>query len=397
MSAGNGKKPPEVDSKRRAVTKAPVAIKPKGGSRAVGATRVATTDTTPPKPPPPTGPTSSTRPPKSPGNDSAPEPATLEQPPPPPPPVTAPPATPSASRLFVVCITLLLGGSAGAGYYLLWQRQDHLETRLAAPMESLARRVAVLESHPVGIGERLGTLEAEIAEVRLTTNADNLLWALAEIESLMVLAMHRLDLQADVAGALAALQAADVRLEGLTDVGLLPVREQLRADIDALYAVNEPDLRELSNRLINLYQSIRHLPGRKSPGEATSPSQEYTQWLQRLGHWVTSRVSVRRAMDSTGLMYAGLKQEQAAGLARLEIENARLSLQARDEQSFRVALRVISDLLMTHYDTEQTSVRNTLAMLEELKLIQLEPELPDLSSSIEALRAYFHARFSGGS
>ena len=400
MSTGNGKKAPKAGTRRRAAAAAPVASKSTGSGRTAATAPTTSSDTTaPPRPPPPTPP-ASPKPPTKPSAGGGGPPA--RKPPPTSPAAKPPPAPPTqpASRLFVVCISLLfIGAATAAGYYLLWQRLDRLEEQLTAFAQPLDRRLAALEDHGVTV-DRLRVLEAEMAEMRLQVHAENLLWALAEIESLVILAMHRLDLQADVGGALAALAAAETRLEGLTDVGLLPVREQLRADMDALRAVDAPDLHQLSDRLINLYRGIRHLPHRKAPGsEAQSApppaTQEDSGWLERLRRWIVGWVSVRRIEDPAELRYVGLGHEQAAGLIRLEIENARLSLQARDTRAFRAALGIIKDLLVAHYDTEQTSVRNTLDMLEQLQLAQLDPELPNLDSSIEALRAYHHVRFSG--
>ena len=67
-------------------------------------------------------------------------------------------------------------------------------------------------------------------------------WALAEVEYLLIIAMHRLLLEEDVMTALAAMEAADLRLKDLGNPGLLPVRQQLATDINQLRSVNLADI-----------------------------------------------------------------------------------------------------------------------------------------------------------
>ena len=311
-------------------------------------------------------------------------------PPPPPPPSTPPPpqsGTPAPRRWGSVLgiNLLLLAGAAVAGYHYLEQRLQVLGQGAATHGRHVDQRLQGLVAHDSELQQQLQQLQAESAALQRPPGAE--LWSLAEIEALVRMASYQLQLQADVPGALAALELARARLQELDDAS--PVLAQLRTDIDRLRAVQLPDLPALSKQLLQLYRGIHHLPVQSAPGARApaAPGPPPQGWLERL--WRMVGFSVQRLEDSTELLYAGLRQEQAAGLVRLELEGARHSLYARDAESFQASLRIVRTLLEQHYDTRHASVHNLLGMLERLQGVQIDPEVPELRTSVVALRDHY--------
>ena len=74
-------------------------------------------------------------------------------------------------------------------------------------------------------------------------------WTNAEARYLLEIANRRLTLDHDWGSALAALQAADERLQSLKDPSLNPTRRALASEIQALRNVVQPDLPGITARL----------------------------------------------------------------------------------------------------------------------------------------------------
>ena len=312
--------------------------------------------------------------------------------PPPPPSIPPPPqsGTPAPRRWGGVLgiNLLLLAGAAVAGYHYLEQRLQVLGQGAATHDRHVDQRLQGLVAHDSEQQQLLLQLQqqqAESAALQRSPGAE--LWSLAELESLVKMASYQLQLQADVPGALAALELAHARLQELDDAS--PVLAQLRTDMDRLRAVQLPDLPALSKQLLHLYRGIHHLPAQPAPAARTSaaPGPPPQGWLERL--WRMVGFSAQRLEDSTDLLYAGLRQEQAAGLVRLELEGARHSLYARDAESFQASLSIVRTLLERHYDARHASVRNLLGMLEQLQGVQIDPEVPELRTSVASLRDHY--------
>ena len=73
---------------------------------------------------------------------------------------------------------------------------------------------------------------------------------------------------------------------------------------------------------------------------------------------------------------------------RLELESARLSVLSADTGNLRASIVLIQSWLRQYFDTRDSAVINVMETLDQMQLIELKPALPDISSSVETLRAY---------
>jgi uroporphyrin-3 C-methyltransferase len=73
---------------------------------------------------------------------------------------------------------------------------------------------------------------------------------------------------------------------------------------------------------------------------------------------------------------------------RLELESARLSVLRADTGNLRASIVLIKSWLRQYFDTRDSAVINVMETLDQMQLIELKPALPDISSSVETLRAY---------
>ena len=79
---------------------------------------------------------------------------------------------------------------------------------------------------------------------------------------------------------------------------------------------------------------------------------------------------------------------------RLELESARLSLMRRDTENLHTSVAFLQKLLTGYFVTEDPAVADIMAVLQQLSSIDLDPAIPDISSSLESLRAYMREKAS---
>ena len=71
----------------------------------------------------------------------------------------------------------------------------------------------------------------------------------------------------------------------------------------------------------------------------------------------------------------------------LMLETSRLALLQRDTDQFRANLQRASGWIHKRFNTDQATAADMLSKLEQLKQVDLTPVLPDISPTLEALKA----------
>ncbi len=229
-------------------------------------------------------------------------------------------------------------------------------------------------------------------------------WALSEVEYLLVIASHRLLLEKDITTALSAMELADLRLRDLGDPALIPVREQLMADMNTLRAVERVDISGLAIYLADLIDRSGALPLKSAGGEVVGGTTEDFQAEQDATErsWRDLPATIWKELKSLVVIKHSGETRRALLLPdqeyflyqnlRLELENARLAVLHRDTENLRVSISLLMDWLGEYFDNENTAVINVMDTLEKMSALQLDSEIPDISSSLETLRAFMHEK-----
>lgn len=263
------------------------------------------------------------------------------------------------------------------------------DSDLANELRGAQAKLALLEARVAEFQSQQAALEALYRD--LAPSRDEL--ALSEVEQILVLANQQLSLAGNVQAALAGLQVADGKLARLDRAQLGPLRRALARDIDRLKAVPYVDVAGISIKLDQLIDAIGALPLAKD--ERVAESSERTEatndpaWLRFLhGMWNDLRNVIR--IEVTDRPAAPLiAPEQSFFLRenlRLRLLSARLALLARDDRSFKVDLSVARDWVTEYFDRRNRQVQSTLATLAQLSSIAMPSEMPDLASSLDAVR-----------
>ena len=327
-------------------------------------------------------------------------------------------STSSAARLVMVLFGLIALAAIGASGYMLLelkQTQKQIDS-IADTQDKLAGIEASVETLRAAnrklqqsLNEQAArqaeqaakeeSLAAGLAAASRQTGNDDRNWLLADIEHLLTIAAQRLTLDQDVTVALAALHSADDRLRDYNDPELLPLRRQLTADINSLQAVNPVDISGLALYLIDTAARVEKLPLKPLPtDEKTSPGNtkgkgkqpEKPAWRRLVDEIMDSLKGLVRVYHKGEGSMVSLMPEQRYYLyqnLRLQLATATRAVLHRQTRDFHTSLSVIHDWLHDNFDTSNTAVSNIIDALARMEKIDLQPELPDISSSLETIKS----------
>ncbi len=219
-------------------------------------------------------------------------------------------------------------------------------------------------------------------------------WIVAEAEYLMRIANHRLQLEGDAATALVALNTADGRLRDSGDPVWNGVREVLASEMAQLKAIKVLDLVAHVSTLSSLVSQVEKLKlpqsgpviSAKAQGQAEK-SKEFTVDTVLHDGWEGFKsLMVIRKNDRP--LTAMLGPEQRFFLyqnLRLQLEAARLALLRRDQSLYDSSLERATAWVAEFFDQKQAVTKTMQAEIGDLKGLQVQPALPDITRSLRML------------
>jgi len=273
----------------------------------------------------------------------------------------------------------------------------------AAGVAAAERKLSALESGLSRLTEQQRRNSASLQQLFEERKVDGDDWVLAEIEYLVLVAVHRLSLERDVSTALVALEAADNRLARMGEPALYEIRKQLAADMNALRAVPAVDITGKSLYLADLATRIETLPlqeidpAGQDPGDRAVADEERPGWKRLLSAvWeeIKGLVIITRTGDPASVNLLPDERYFLYQNLRLQLETARQALIRRDTGNFHISIDMITGWLRDYFDSTDSRVADIVNTLEEMRRLDLDPELPDISASLDRLRD--HLRNSAG-
>lgn len=276
-------------------------------------------------------------------------------------------------------------------------REQHreLSTRIDSQIEA---RLDELSSQQETLAERSDALSGSIEQVYEDLDRSLESWALEEVEQLLRIANHSLQLSGDISTAVAGLELADKRLEELANPAFLPVRERLADNIAALKSLEPVDTAGLSLRLSGMAAKVEDLPidettQRPIVGESGEQGDaadgESNEWLEAGGELLRDLRKLVRIQNIEEPAKPLLAPEQRYFLfnnLRLMFSGAQIAALRKDTATFRENLEQAAAWLREYFDTEHQGVQQLLNDVESMSGTELSPELPDISGSLNELR-----------
>ena len=247
------------------------------------------------------------------------------------------------------------------------------------------------------LSARLAVSEDQIVTLRGFSDAAKYAYVKAEIEYFLQTANNRIDLAKDSGTALAALKAADQRLGLLSDPSLRRVRAQVLDEIQALKAVEQPDIELIALTLASIAKQVPSLPLRMDD------EKDYYQEEIKLKEGSGFRVgmsNVWRSMKGTLDKLVEVRDATPSDVPLMKIEDlnllyvnldiqlqsARLASLKGDAKNYTISIESAIQLLNVYFDLETSQVKALVKSLSDIKDANLSPELPDITQSLLMLR-----------
>jgi uroporphyrin-3 C-methyltransferase len=321
----------------------------------------------------------------------------------------------SAAALLVALAALAL---AGWQWYDARGTNDTLREEVAKKLSDVdtknkESRVIAEQAREASVDAqvKIGVLESRLAESQsqqialealyqeLSRNRDE--WAYAEIEQSLLIASQQLQLAGNVKAALIALQNADARLQRMERPQLTPLRKAINRDIERLKALPYVDTVGIAVRLDDVMAAVDALPLAMevrpaalaaSEGSQDQPAMPWQRFLREAWNELKQLVRVQ-SMDRPEMPL--LTPSQTFFLRenlKLRLLGARLALLTRDQASYKSDLKAAREWLVKYYDTREKAVANALATLRNLHDSDINIELPDMSTTLDAVRSMRLAR-----
>ncbi|MGM8851912.1 uroporphyrinogen-III C-methyltransferase [Salinicola halophyticus] len=246
------------------------------------------------------------------------------------------------------------------------------------------------------------TLDKVLKELAQQQQADPREWLHAEAEYLLRLANQRLQLERDVKGAKALLNAADERLREADNPALVPIRRAIQSELASLDSVPDIDRTGLYLALMAQQEQLARLPLKQdieeiAAGEGDAkPTGGWRQQLATLGSELKDLVTVRRHDQPLEALITPQQESYLRQNVRLLLEQAQLALLKSEPKLYQASLDKALELVEGYYATDNDGVTNSIDKLKSLRDNQVRPELPDISESSQLLKRFIEQRFGNG-
>ncbi|WP_192859210.1 uroporphyrinogen-III C-methyltransferase [Vreelandella lionensis] len=285
------------------------------------------------------------------------------------------------------------------------QAVSDLETRID---ESEAERGQALDSTMSELRSELdsyrsevsGPLDDVLAQLSQEQDTDERDWLHAEAAYLLRLANQRLQLEGDVEGAAARLRTADARLADADNPSLTPVRREIANELAALDAVPQVDrtgiylaLNAQQERVAGLRLSQEIEERAVTSGIEQPPTGTFQRQLAGFGEELKDLVVIRQHDEALEALITPEQESYLRQSLRLILEQSQLALLKEEPEPYEASIDKALELLNGYYDTEREETQSVIARLQELKQVQVQPELPDISASQQALASFIDNRF----
>lgn len=278
---------------------------------------------------------------------------------------------------------------------LLRAELKSLSSRERQATRRLDHRVDALDEVP----KQLQDLASSVEELRGRAEGPERAWSRAEAMFLLELAQRRLVLDRDVQTAIVALESADARLASLRDASLTPVRTQIARELQGLRAVRPLDDTGIMARLASAEERAMDVPIKGiSPVERTTsersalPSGMLSRAWAISSNTLTHLVVVRDVDDLGGKIVTAEEALLRRQHLQLLLFSARTAVARHDSAGYRNSIATARRWLGEYFEVSSPAGQSLLAEVQALEPIDVDPALPEVSGSAQALRRLMPAR-----
>lgn len=369
---------------------------------------------------------------------------------------TTPPTKPAANTnkqksgnallgFFVFLTFLLAVAGIGAGYYL-WQQMQQQFQAAEVERKALEHALGTVDENPRiqkfsrnfnkkiedsnsnidKLSKNIKSLSNEQQQLAVAVeDTSNIIgrsqngWMLKEVEHVLRMSQHRLLLDRDFDGALAGLKAADQRLNDIHDVRLIPVRQSIAKQVQALNQFPHPDyigiqlqldntISELKNGLLR--QASEQVADNQPNESSSSPTEENEttsdqpfdakkflalskkfalDTLEKTKVALSDSVNVTHGEQKIALFIEEQEKKRAYDFLRNKLLGAKYSVSTRDDSAFHQELNAARAWLENN--DQFTNQASLASEIEQLNKNNLMPLLPDISEPTSLLAKHMNS------
>lgn len=287
-------------------------------------------------------------------------------------------------------LNTLASGDVSAEFQALQRRLETDRRQMAEVEQAMQEQLALTRSLQTAAESMQGRLRAAEAAVNgLSTrelDAGGEL-DLAEVDYLLRLANERLKLFSDPRAAEDALEVADMHLAALNNPMYLGVRQEIAAARQALAEVEIPEYLEIAGKLDAVQAAIPELlfiSDEVAPQESGAELEE--GWWASFKGAFSSLVTVRRSTEQENERISLEDKDYVRQRIWLQLEIAHLALMRQDQDAFRSSLSRVEESIAAWFDPSGDAFESVSESIGELKAVEIETEIPDITAPWSTLR-----------
>jgi uroporphyrin-3 C-methyltransferase len=318
---------------------------------------------------------------------------------------------PRALIYVLIAVALVSLGVSG----MLWQRLSNIQEQLARQSQesgntSIEARTLARQAQEIArdTAARQAVLDTRLAEVALQrSQVEELVQSLSrsrdenmlvDIESALRLAQQQAQVTGSVEPLLAAMRAADQRLERGAQPRLARVRAAVLRDIDRIRGATVPDVPSLLTRLDEITRQVDELPlaNAAAPNTAASAaSARKAQAPARLQWWEQALADIRE--EARGLVRVSRIDEPEAVLLspdqsffvreniKLKLLNARLEVLSRQMDAARADVASANAALRKYFDGNSRKMQATVQQLQQVQSQLRSVDVPRIDETLAVI------------
>lgn len=264
--------------------------------------------------------------------------------------------------------------------------QQHLQT--AAKASDQAR------SQTARLQTRVDTLQQRLETLQNTVDGGRRGVQLAIVQQLLLLANDEVQVEHNPTAAGQALAAADRHLAALQDPRLFEVRKAVAQERSALSKVAQPDIDGAAIAISQMMGELASLPFRAAPHalpqkKAQTDDNNQNAWARGWSRVTQSLKALFHVHHHDKPVQPLLSHEQrqlVGAVFALRLDGARTALIRRNTPLYRTQIQAADQWLQRYYRQDAPSVKALHEQLTQLAQLDLSPQLPDITQSLELLR-----------
>ncbi len=274
-----------------------------------------------------------------------------------------------------------------------------LQSQIQSQSDRVNKLEAVLKQSDTEFGEKLDAIIESTSS--LYQNLDQLPsdWELNDVSLLLLMGAKQLQLTGDPEVVLPVWQAAVEQVGRVSDPQLLVVRTQLNKEIELLETMDVVELEAISAQLMKLSNTLDDLPIRTQLQElSVEPSEsdadedieqeqaDSASTLNAIWLDLKSLIRVKKISEDAPLpLNPNLKNELVQHL-KLSLAAAQLAALREETSVYLANLEFVKGAVKDQFNVGDASVGNFITALDNLLLMPLTAELPDISGSYNLLQ-----------